>query len=187
MLSCSIGTKKCPKSAGSALTGTGSAPDRVLGREFSPSSSAGSKLRRRAFTAAPAMQDLTCSWFLGVPPSPLAHFLPDRSTSRLQRLLAELEARYSIQDAAPMLETFLPCEKQVNTSVCNPLGKVARDIGDMEQTEPVVVAASKDAPALTAFLDGAHIRCSPEVQKRHLNVVVVKIESYDKCCRVSLV
>lgn len=85
-----------------------------------------------------------------------------------------------------MLETFLPCEKQVKTSVWNPLGKVARDIDDMEQTEPVVVAAAKDAPVLTAFPDGAHIQCRPEVQKRHLNVVVGKIESYDKCCRVSL-
>ena len=121
---------------------------------------------------------------LGGPLSPLAHFLPDRSTPELRRLQAELGARHSFREAARILETFLPCAKQVNTSVRNRLGKVAKDI---EQTEPVVAASAEDAPALTVFLDGAHIRCRPEYQKRHLDVVVGKIEGHDKYRRFGLV
>ncbi len=124
---------------------------------------------------------------LGGPLSPLAHFFPDRSTPELQRLQAELGARHSYREAARILETFLPCAKQVNTSVRNRLGKVARDICDRAQKEPVVAASVEDAPALTVFLDGAHIRCRPEYQKRHLDVVVGKIEGHDKCRRFGLV
>lgn len=124
---------------------------------------------------------------LGGPLSPLARFFPDRSTPELQRLQAELGARYSFREAARILETFVPCAKQVNTSVRNRLGKVARNIDAIEQTEPVVAAAVEEPPALTVFLDGAHIRCRPEYQKRHLDVVVGKIESHDKCRRFGLV
>lgn len=114
-------------------------------------------------------------------------FFPDRSTPELQRLQAELGARYSFREASRILETFLLCAKQLNTSVWNCLSKVTRDIDDIEQTEPVVVAAAEHAPALTGFLDGAPIRCRPEYQKRHLDVVVGKIESHDKCRRFGLV
>ena len=124
---------------------------------------------------------------LGGPLSPLAHFFPDRSTPELRRLQAELGARHSYREAARILETFLPCAKQVNTSVRNRLGKVARDICDRAQKEPVVAASVEDAPALTVFLDGAHIRCRPEYQKRHLDVVVGKIEGHDKFRRFGLV
>lgn len=124
---------------------------------------------------------------LGGPLSPLARFFPDRSTPELQRLQAELGARHSFREAGLILETFLPCAKQVNTSVRNRLGKVARNIEAIEQTEPVVAAAVEDPPTLTVFLDGAHIRCRPEYQKRHLDVVVGKIESHDKCRRFGLV
>lgn len=124
---------------------------------------------------------------LGGPLSPLAHFFPDRSTPELRRLQAELGARHSFREAARILETFLPCAKQVNTSVRNRLGKVAREICDSEQTEPLVPSAAEEAPALTVFLDGAHIRCRPEYQKRHLDVVVGKIESHDRCRRFGLV
>jgi hypothetical protein len=124
---------------------------------------------------------------LGGPLSPLAHFFPDRSTPELRRLQAELGARHSFREAARILETFLPCAKQVNTLVRNRLGKVAREICDSEQTELLVPSAAEEAPALTVFLDGAHIRCRPEYQKRHLDVVVGKIESHDKCRRFGLV
>ncbi|WP_104017563.1 ISKra4 family transposase [Roseovarius nitratireducens] len=125
--------------------------------------------------------------FPGGPLLPLAHFFPDRSTPELQHVQAELGARYSFRDAARILETFLPCAKQVNTSVRDRLGRVAREIDDIEQTEPVVAAVAEDAPALTVFLDGAHIRRRPEYQKRHLDVVVGKIKSHDKCRRFGLV
>jgi len=95
---------------------------------------------------------------LGRPLSPLAHFFPDRSTPELRRLQAELGARLSFREAASILKTFLPCAKQVNTSVRNRLGKVAREICDIEQTEPLVPPAVEEASALTVFLDGAHIR-----------------------------
>ena len=124
---------------------------------------------------------------LGGPLSPLARFFPDRSTPELRRLQAELGARHSFREAAHILETFLPCAKQVNTSVRNRLGKVAQAIGDSEPTEPMIAADTEGAPGLTVFLDGAHIRCRPEYQKRHLDVVVGKIEGHDKCRRFGLV
>jgi hypothetical protein len=124
---------------------------------------------------------------LGGPLSPLAHFFPDRSTPELRRLQAEFGACHSFREAARILETFLPCAKQVNTSVRNRLGKVARDFDEIEQTEPLGAAVVEDAAALTVFLDGAHIRCRPEYQKRHLDVVVGKIEGHDKCRRFGLV
>jgi hypothetical protein len=75
----------------------------------------------------------------------------------------------------------------MHTSVRNRLGKVAREICDSEQNEPLVPSSAEAAPALTVFLDGAHIRCRPEYQKRHLDVVVGKIESHDRCRRFGLV
>ncbi len=124
---------------------------------------------------------------LGGPHTPLAHFFPDRSTPELRRLQAELGARHSFREAARILETFLPCAKQLNTSVRNRLGKVARDNGYSTQTEAVVSAGAELAPELTVFVDGAHIRCRPEYQKRHLDVAVGKIESLDNCRRFGLV
>lgn len=134
-----------------------------------------------------------CAWnagsdvILGGPLSPPAHFFPDRSTPELRRLQAELGARHPFREAARILETFLPCAKQVNTSVWNRLGTVARDIDAIEQTEPVLAEPAEDTPGLTVFLDGAHIRCRPEFQKRHLDVVVGKIEGHDKFRRFGLV
>lgn len=114
---------------------------------------------------------------LGGPLSPLARFFPDRSTPELQRLQAELGARHSFREAARIMEIFLPCAKQVNTSVRNRLGKIAREINDGEFAEPAVSTSAKNGAPVTVFLDGAHIRCRPEYQKRHLDVVVGKIES----------
>ena len=66
------------------------------------------------------------------------------------------------------------------------MAKSPGDIDGIEQAEPVL-AAAEDAPELTVFLDGAHIRCRPEYQKRHLDVVVGKIESLNNCRRFGLV
>lgn len=114
---------------------------------------------------------------LGGPLSPLARFFPDRSTPELQRLQAELGARHSFREAARIMEVFLPCAKQANTLVRNRLGKIAKEISDSALTEPTVPSAGQSAAPFTVFLDGAHIRSRPEYQKRHLDVVVGKIES----------
>lgn len=80
---------------------------------------------------------------------------------------------------ARIMETFLPCATQMNTTVRNRLGKIAEEISDREQSVPAVDAGAP-SPPLTVFLDGAHIRCRPEYQKRHLDLVVGKIESPDR-------
>ncbi|MGI3171607.1 ISKra4 family transposase [Pseudooceanicola sp. C21-150M6] len=114
--------------------------------------------------------------------SPLARVLRDRATPELKTLQAELGARHSFREAARILETFLPCAKQHNNTVRNRLGKVAKDITD---AEPPVCETLISHP-LTVFIDGAHIRCRPEYQKRHLDVVVGKIETRDMCRRFGL-
>lgn len=80
------------------------------------------------------------------------------------------------------METFLPCEKQINTTVRNRLGKIAHELSDRE---PIGIEANDEAltPPLTVFLDGVHIRCRTEYQRRHLDVVVGKIESPNMCRR----
>jgi len=59
----------------------------------------------------------------------------------------------------------------------------------MKSVAPKETDVDGDAisPPLTVFLDGAHIRCRPEYPKRHLDVVVGKIESPDICRRFGLV
>lgn len=124
---------------------------------------------------------------LGGPLSPLTRFFPGRSTPELQRLQAELGARHSFRQAAHIMEIFLPCAKQVNTSIRNRLGRAAKEIGDSENVAPAVKSADKSAAPVTVFLDGAHIRSRPEYQKRHLDVVVGKIESSHISRRFGLV
>lgn len=85
------------------------------------------------------------------------------------------------------MEAFLPCAKQTNTSVRNRLGKIARSISEGEQLKPAVPSADKNAVPVTVFLDGAHIRCRPEYQKQHPDVVVGKIENSQMCRRFGLV
>ena len=74
------------------------------------------------------------------------------------------------------METFLPFAKQVNTSIRNGLGKTAWEISDRVYVETRVSSAGKSAAPVTIFLNGAHIRCRPEYQKRHLDVAGAKIE-----------
>lgn len=107
--------------------------------------------------------------------SPLAQLIPDRATPELQILQAELGARHSFREAARIIETFLPCAKQSNTTVRNRLGKIAEELVNFDSSEETAVASQP----LTVFIDGAHIRCRPEYQKRNLDVVVGKIEGRD--------
>ncbi len=122
----------------------------------------------------------------GGPLSPLTDLFPHRSAPELQRLQAKLRARHSFREAARIPETFLPCARQMNTTLRNRLGKIAHDVSDCDEAVP---AFDQDAtsPPLTVFLDGAHIRCRPEYQRRHLDVVVGKIESPNMCRRFGLV
>lgn len=114
--------------------------------------------------------------------SPLSQVFRDRVTPELKLLQAELGARHSFREAARILETFLPCARQHNTTVRNRLGKVAKAIA--EETPPI--CESQKSHPLTVFIDGAHVRCRPEYQKRHLDVVVGKIETRDMCRRFGL-
>lgn len=75
----------------------------------------------------------------------------------------------------------------MNTSIRNRLGKTAKEINEGETVESVVPSPSKSVAPVTVFLDGAHIRCRPEYQKRHLDVVVGKVESSQMCRRFGLV
>lgn len=158
--------------------------DMIIGRGCSTHSSAGSRSKRRAFAAAPAMQNpiagrtafASRSLFSGSADRPRNC---DAFKPNLGRVIPSGKRRVSWKPFC--------LAKQVNTSVRNRLGTVAREICAIEQTEPLVPSAAKEAPALTVFLDGAHIRCRPEYQKRHFDVVVGKIESHDRCRRFSLV
>ncbi len=118
--------------------------------------------------------------------SPAAHFFPDRATPELKRLQTDLGSRHSFREAARIMELFLPCAKQLNTTIRNRLGQIAQEIGDPKATE-TELDEEAISPPLTVFLDGAHIRCRPEYQKRHLDVVVGKVESPHMCRRFGLV
>jgi len=61
--------------------------------------------------------------------SPVAHFFPDRATPELRRLQTELGSRHSFREAARITELFLPCAKQMNTTIRNRLGQIAHEIG----------------------------------------------------------
>lgn len=114
--------------------------------------------------------------------SPLAQVFRDRVTPELKLLQAELGARHSFREAARILETFLPCAKQHNTTIRIRLGKIAEAIAN--ETPPI--CESQKSHPLTVFIDGAYVRCKPEYQKRHLDVVVGKIETHDMYRRLGL-
>jgi hypothetical protein len=113
----------------------------------------------------------------GSPQSILSHVLPDRATPELRRLHADLGSRHSFREAARILDTFLPCVPQSHVTVRNRLGQVAKEMED-ECVKPAPVGADDNIGTVgtTLFLDGAHIPSRPEYQKRHLDVLVGKIE-----------
>lgn len=120
------------------------------------------------------------------PESPLAGLFSDRATPELRRLQAELGARHSFRESARLIEMFLPCSAQSNTTVRNRLGRVADELGHDDASQGDADTIAPRSP-LTVFLDGAHIRCRPEYQKRHLDVVVGKVESPNMSRRFDLV
>lgn len=62
------------------------------------------------------------------PQSALAGLFSDRATPELRRLQAELGARHSFREAARLIEMFLPCSAQLNTTVRNRLGRIADEL-----------------------------------------------------------
>ena len=100
--------------------------------------------------------------------SHVTEIFPARTTPQTQRLQAELGAKHSFRDAGRLLEMFLPCRRAHNRPVRNRLGQVAQGL-ERRTFDPGLETSST---GLNVFLDGAHIRCRPEYQQRHLNVVV---------------
>lgn len=101
------------------------------------------------------------------PESPYSGLFPDRATPELQRLQAELGSRHSLREAARLIEMFLPCSAQLNTTVRNRLGRIADEISN-DDARRGDAGTNAEASPLTVFPDGAQIRCRPEYQKRHL-------------------
>lgn len=101
-------------------------------------------------------------------------------------ITARVACGHSFREAARLIELFLPCSAQVNTTVRNRLGHIADEpaFDEEGQVDPVTDAAPS---LLTAFLEGAHIRCRPEYQKRHLDVGVGKVECRSTSRRFGLV
>lgn len=138
----------------------------------------------RLTVRAPRVKPCRCQVALNPrisPLSPLNHLLPDRATPEMKRLQAELGARHSFREAARLMEQLLPCAQQSHMTVRDRLGRVADDI-EHETLQPSEgpPQESEQNQAVSMFLDGAHIRCRPEYQKRHLDVVVGRIESKEK-------
>jgi hypothetical protein len=63
---------------------------------------------------------------------PVTHAFSDRTTPEFRRLQAELGSRHSFRETARIIETFLPCAKQINTTVRNRPGRVAQNVIDRE-------------------------------------------------------
>lgn len=122
----------------------------------------------------------------GGPISPLAYFFPDRASPELQRLHAELGSRHSFREAARLMKSFLPCHPPHHTTVRNRLGRVATGLEKSRRASGDPVEAPPKG-GLTVFLDGAHIRCRPVYQQRHLDLVFGRIESRNMCRRFGLV
>ena len=135
----------------------------------------------RLTVKAPRIKPCQCQVALhpkSSPLSPLNHLLPDRATPEMKRLQAELGARHSFREAARLMEQLLPCARQYHMTV---RGRLARVADEMERktlrASKVLPSTGKQEGNVSVFLDGAHIRCRPEYQKRHLDVVVGRIES----------
>ena len=122
----------------------------------------------------------------GGPLSPLAYFFPGRATPELQRLHTELGSQNSFREAARLMKSFLPCRPPHHTTVRDRLGRVATELEKNRRASGDPLEAPPKG-GLTVFLDGAHIRCRPEYQQQHLDLVVGKIESRSLFRRFGLV
>lgn len=118
----------------------------------------------------------------------LSNLLPDRATLEFLRMHAELGSRHSFREAARIMETFLPCAPQSHVTVRNRLGRVAQKMEGGSSTPSHNGVRDDGKPAgATLFLDGAHIPSRPEYQRRHLDVLVGKIEGPRTSRRFGLV
>jgi len=144
------------------------------------------RLRVKAARLRRCSCDVRSAAMPGGPLSPLAVFFPDRATPELQRLHAELGSRHSFREAARLMQSFLPCHPPHHMTVRRRLGRISEKL---EQTRSTSGDLADTIPkgGLTVFLDGAHIRCRPEYQQRHLDLVVGKIESRHMCRRFGMV
>jgi hypothetical protein len=84
------------------------------------------------------------------------------------------------------MKSFLPCHPPHHTTVRDRLGRVATGLEKSRRASGDPVEAPPKG-GMTVFLNGAHIRCRPEYQQRHLDLVVGKIESRNMCRRFGLV
>ena len=84
------------------------------------------------------------------------------------------------------MKSFLPCHPPHHMTVRSRLGRVSEKL---EQTSSTAGDLADVIPkgGLTVFLDGAHIRCRPEYQQQHLDLVVGKIENRHMCRRFGMV
>jgi len=85
-----------------------------------------------------------------------------------------------------LIEMFRPCSARLNTTVRKLLGRIADELSHNDTSQGDAGTNEASSP-LAVFLDGAHIRCRPEYQKRHLNGVVGKVESLNMSRRFGFV
>ena len=84
------------------------------------------------------------------------------------------------------MKSFLPCHPPHHTTVHGRLGRIAERLECSRKTSSDPADAVPKG-GVTVFLDGAHIRCRPEYQQRHLDLVVGKIEDRQASRRFGLV
>ena len=98
----------------------------------------------------------------------------DQAKDSLKRL--RVRARHSFRVAARLMETSLSCAPQLSTTVRN-VGRIAAKCFVPAEAASIDTSVDANAFSLTVFLYGAQIRCQLEYQKRHLDIVVGKIEN----------
>lgn len=120
----------------------------------------GKLLSGRFRVKAPRLRPCACKLGTGAAKvvllSPLNLMFPDVATPEFQRLQAELGSRHSFREAARLLEMFLPCAPQSNTTVRNRLGRIAEKLDVAAEGHGDKNAGATSSP-LTIFLDGAHM------------------------------
>ena len=118
---------------------------------------------------APRISICPCSnemGFVDLSFSPLAQLLPDRCTSELRCIQADLGARHSFREAAQLLSTLLPCSPTNHATIRNRTHRVAAEIEAKPPEAPNDVPAANDE--IVVMIDGAHIRAAPGEPVRHI-------------------
>ncbi len=76
------------------------------------------------------------------------------------------------------MNLFLQCQVQSHVTTRNRLGYVAEKlVPSFVSNRSMASEPSQKAVPVNVFLEGAHIRCRPEYQKWHLDVVVGRVET----------